>query len=427
MKKHPVQLLILFIIISLLLPACGPSGGGMAQSKLKRVVDPVVAPSEVPELVRGNSAFAFDLYQAVRTTEGNLVYSPYSLSLAFAMTYAGARGETASQMANVLNYTLPVDQFHPAFNALDLDLARRPDQVVNVAEAERFQLSIANSLWGEKNWHFLPEYLDLLAENYGAGLRLVDFEGDPDNTTSQINEWISDQTKKRIQNIIPAGVIDADTRLVLVNAIYFKALWETSFNAFLTSESSFNLLNGGTTPVQMMTYGYDETFAYASGTGWQAISLPYKGGMNEMVIIVPDAGTFETFEAGLNPEGYTEILAALKPRQVVLSMPKFKFETPYKLKDIFIQMGMKDAFDPGKADFSGIDGARDLFIGAVLHKAFIAVDEKGTEAAAATVLAMPATVPSGVELSIDRPFFFFIRDIPSGTILFMGRVLNPVE
>jgi serpin B len=399
----------------------------MAQSKLKRVADPVLAPSDMQELVAGNSAFAFDLYQAVRSTDGNLVYSPYSLSLAFAMAYAGARGETASQMAKVLNYTLPADQFHPAFNALDRDLARRPDQVVNVANDERFQLSIANSLWGEKNWHFLPEYLDLLAENYGAGLRLVDFEKNPDNAASQINEWVSDQTKKRIQKIIPPGVIDSDTRLVLVNAIYFKALWETSFNASLTSEGSFNLLNGKTANVQMMRFGYDETFAYAAGAGWQAISLPYKGGMNEMVVIVPDAGSFETFEAELNPEGYTEVLAALKPRQVILSMPKFKFETPYDLKDIFIQMGMSEAFDPGTADFSGIDGARDLFIGAVLHKAFIAVDEKGTEAAAATFIAMTATEPAGVNLTIDRPFFFFIRDIPSGTILFMGRVLNPAD
>jgi len=421
MRKTINLFFIAAIILALFLSACGP--GKVNKSRLSRVENPNAPASDLVQLVAGNTAFAFDLYQAVRASEGNLVYSPYSISLTFAMTYGGARGGTASQMAEVLHYTLPGDQFHPTFNALDL--ARRPDQAVNVAESERFQLNIANSLWGQKNWPFLPEYLDLLAENYGAGLRLADFMKASENAGKQINDWVSDQTKKRIQNIIPPGTVDPATRLVLANAIYFKAFWETRFDAYRTSEERFNLLNADMVAVQMMTIGYEETFAYAAGSGWQAISLPYKGGMNDLVVIVPDAGAFESFEAGLTAQPYNEILAALEPRQVLLSMPKFKFETQSGLNDILIQMGMRDAFDPTAADFSGMDGGRDIFISNVLHKAFIAVDEKGTEAAAATMVAMPASLPSGIILSIDRPLFFFIRDIPSGTILFMGRVLDP--
>jgi serpin B len=176
----------------------------------------------------------------------------------------------------------------------------------------------------------------------------------------------------------------------------------------------------------MMAIGHGLTFPYAAGDGWQAISLPYKGGMNEMVILVPDAGTFETFEAGLTADRYSEILSALEHQEVILSMPKYKFEVQYRLKDILFQMGMQDAFKRDLADFSGMDGQRDIFIGDVLHKAFIAVDEKGTEAAAATIIiGVGSAMPSGITLNIDHPFFFFIRDIPSGTILFMGRILDP--
>jgi len=429
MKKTLYVTFAALVITTLLLSACRPAGGNVDQSNLKRVANPDASSSAVQELVSGNDLFAFDLYQAVRVSGGNLVYSPYSISLAFAMAYGGARGETASQMAAALHYTLPADQFHPAFNALDLELAGRPNQATDVPEADRFQLSIANSLWGQKDFPFLSDYLDLLATNYGAGLRLVDFENAPESARQQINNWISDQTKKRIQNIIPPGAIDPTTRLVLANAIYFKALWEIEFNANDTSDEPFHLINGETVNVPMMSIGHPENFSYAAGSGWQAISLPYKGSLNEMVVIVPDAGTFDSFEAGLTAERYNEILAAMAPQLVALSMPKFTFETQYDLNDALAGLGMQDAFDPAAADFSGMDGKRDLSISDVLHKAFVAVDEKGTEAAAATVLvmvgsAMPA--PS-LELTIDRPFFFFIRDLPSGTILFMGRVLNPAE
>jgi serpin B len=425
MKKRLYFLFAAVIIPALLLSACGPVK--VAQSKLGRVSNPDVAASDLEQLIAGNTAFAFDLYQAVRPSNGNVVYSPYSISLAFAMTYGGARGGTATQMADVLHYTLSGEKFHPAFNALDLDLARRPDQATNVDAKERFQLSIANSLWGQDGWPFLPEYLDLLALNYGAGMRLVDFKNAPESARQQINKWVYDQTRGRIKDILPPGMIDPLTRLVLANAIYFKATWEYEFNANETSDEPFHLLDGETVSVPMMGMKTGKNFTYAAGDGWQAVSLPYKGGLTEMMVIVPDAGNFETFESTLTAERYNEILTAMQPQEVILSMPKFTFETQFGLKDILTGMGMQAAFDPNAADFSGIDGQRDLVISDAIHKAFIAVDEKGTEAAAATIviMGMGALPQQGIVLTIDRPFFFFIRDVPTGTILFMGRVVDP--
>jgi serpin B len=424
MNKRLYIVITAVFIPTLLFSACGP--GKVAQSTLKRVSNPDVTASDLAELVAGNTAFTFDLYQALHSLDGNLVYSPYSISLAFAMAYGGARSETASQMAEALHYSLPGEQFHPAFNALDLELASRPDQVVDVDKNERFQLSIANSLWGQDGWSFLPEYLDLLAANYGARMRLVDFENAPENARRQINDWVSDQTRRRIQDIIPSGMIDPTTRLVLANAIYFKATWEYKFDANATSDGPFYQLNGGSVNVPMLSTEQQKTLSYVAGDGWQAVALPYKGGLTGMVIIVPDAGNFETFESTLTAERYNEILAAMQVQEVILSMPKFTFETQFELKDILGGMGMVDAFDPNAADFSGIDGQNDLYISDAIHKAFVAVDEKGTEAAAATVVVMMTSLmPEGIELTIDRPFFFFIRDVPSGTILFLGRVVDP--
>ena len=424
MNKHLKVLFSALIIPVLILSACGP--GKVTMSGLERASNPDVASSDIEQLVTGNTAFAFDLYNAVRTLNGNIVYSPYSISLAFAMAYGGAKDVTAAQMAEVLHYTLPAEGFHAAFNALDLDLAGRPAEASGVDENERFQLDIANALWGQDGWSFLPEYLDLLAVNYGAGMRLVDFENDPEGVRRSINEWVSDQTRSRIKDIIPPGVIDTLTRLVLANAIYFKATWEYKFEANNTADRQFYLLNGDRISVPTMEFSHPVTFSYAAGDGWQAVGLPYLGGSTEMVIMVPDNGNFEAFESDLSAEDYGQILAVMEPQAVILSMPKFSFETQVGLRELLAGMGMQAAFDPVAADFSGIDGQRDLFISDAIHKAFIAVDEKGTEAAAATVVVMSTTsMPEGIVLTIDRPFFYVIRDTPTGTILFMGRVVDP--
>jgi serpin B len=423
MRKPLYLFFIAAIFPALLVSACS---GKLSESRLARIEKTQAPFKDIEQLINDNTAFAFELYQALQGSDGNLVYSPYSISLAFAMAYAGAGGETASQMADVLHYSLPPEQFHPAFNALDLDLSRRAGQGMPTDKKDRFELTIANALWGQAGWTFLPEYLDLLASNYGAGIRLVDFKKSPESARRQINDWVSDQTKKRIKDIIPVGMPDPRTRLVQANAIYFKATWMNEFDHAATQDAPFTLLGGETVKVSMMSQDHARTFRYASGDGWQAIALPYKGGLTEMDLIIPDKGAFEAVEV-LLPQLYHQIKMEYQPQEVALSMPKFNFTSPLGLKDKLTGMGMRDAFDRDLANFSGMDGKRDLYIGEALHKAFIAVDEKGTEAAAATVLvAMEAALmPEPISLTIDRPFFFFIRDVPAETILFMGRVVDP--
>ena len=417
--------IIAVIIPAILFISCG--SGEVAESKLERIVNPDVPPASVVELVDGNTAFAFDLYQAVRSTTGNLVYSPYSISLALAMTYGGARGNTATQMVNVMHYTLPDGQLHPAFNALDLDLAQRPGQVSSANKNDRFQLTIANSLWGQNGWPFLPEYLDLLAVNYGAGMNLVNFKKSPENARHQINNWVSDQTNDLIKDVIPEGAIDVKTRLVLVNAIYFKATWLVEFDPTSTREAPFTLLNGEQVNVSMMEGAYKTNYKYASGAGWQAITLPYFGDQADMMIILPDAGNFESFESTLTAERYDEIRSMMQWQMIELYMPKFTFETALGLKETLVEMGMQDAFDMDLANFAGMDGEQILYLDKVFHKALITVDEKGTEAAASTaaIVAPASLVTEWVTVTMDRPFFYMIRDIPTGTILFMGRVVDP--
>jgi len=425
MKRHLQIFFALAAIASLLLSACGPSGGEIAQSKLKRVTAPDAAPSDLSELVAGNNAFAFDMYRAARSSDDNLFYSPYSISLALAMAYAGARGETASQMADTLHFTLPSDRFHPAFNALDL--AQRPEQASDVSKKQRFELSIVNSMWGQKDWPFLPEFLDTIALNYGAGMRLVDYQTAPEPARKAINDWVSDETKGRIEDLIPQGVIDRLTRLVLVNAIYFKAAWEYPFEESLTEDGPFKLLDGSQVSVPMMSLDTPERLGYLDREDFQAVTLPYKGGLAEMVILLPDEGQFEAFEASLTAERFAGILSGIETQSVNLTVPKFSFTRDLSLNKILAGMGIKDAFDPALADFSGIDGSRDLYIQAALHKAFIAVDEAGTEAAASTAIVIGLTsLPiSEISIRIDRPFIFVIRDISTGSILFLGRVVNP--
>jgi serpin B len=393
----------------------------VAQSDKQREEAPQVSDETLNALVEGNTAFAFALYQALREEEGNLFYSPYSISAALAMTYAGAREETASQIQSALHF-LPPEQTHPAFNALDLNLTSRGE------EEQRdmvFELSIANSLWGQHDRPFQQEFLDTLAQHYGAGLRLVNFKENPEASRNAINQWVSDETNQKIENLIPSGGIDTLTRLVLANAIYFKANWDSPFREEATSEEDFHLLDGSTATVNMMKQ--TEEFRYAAGEGYQVVVLPYGYGM-EMIVIVPDAGTFAKFEPTLSGARFQEITSDFSMREVNLHMPKFTFETGVSLKTALSSLGLEQAFTQD-ANFSGMDGTRELSIGNVFHKAFIAVDEEGTEAAAATALTMSLTaaepVQEIIQLTIDRPFIFAIHDHETDSVLFVGRVLNP--
>jgi len=394
--------------------------GEIVRSEKQRVTSPDAPEADLAELVSGNSAFAFDLYQAIREGDGNLFYSPYSISLALAMTYAGARGETEQQMADTLQFTLPQDRLHPAFNTLDLELAGRGEG----AEGQDggFRLNIVNSIWGQDGYSFLPQFLDTLAENYGAGLRLLDFVKAPDESRGVINDWVSDETEGKIQDLLPQGSITSATVLVLTNAIYFNAAWEYPFEEELTHDGPFHLLDGSQVTVPMMEQR--EYFGYAEGEGYQAVELPYDGGELSMVIFLPEDGRFEEFVSALDGERVASILKDINPQEVHLTMPKFTYESGFRLKETLAGMGMPAAF--AAADFSGMDGTRHLFIDDVYHKAFVSVDEAGTEAAAATAVVVARAAPTPPkEVTVDRPFIFMIRDIETGAILFLGHVVNP--
>jgi len=421
--KKLFMLPLIAILLCTLVSCAQPVSSETLQSEKPRVTSPNVNKSDISTLVEGSSAFAFGLYQALKDTDSNLFYSPYSISLALAMTYAGARGETEQQMADTLHFTLPQNQLHPAFNSLDIELANRGEDAKG-KDGKGFRLNIVNAIWGQKGFEFLPEFLDTLSQNYGAGLRLLDFISAPEESRIKINKWVSDQTEDRIKDLIPPNAIDSLTRLVLTNAIYFNAAWLYPFAENATQNEEFNLLNGDKVIIPMMKQ--TEMLSYTEGNGYQAVELPYDGNELSMVLLVPGNGLFKTFESSLDAKQADAIIKDMEPRQVALTMPKFEFESELGLNKILAWMGMPVAFSEN-ADFSGMTGNRDLFISDVIHKAFISVDEAGTEAAAATAVIMQLTAMPAepIEVIVDRPFIFLIRDIETGTILFVGRTLNP--
>ncbi|MHB8085312.1 MAG: serpin family protein [Dehalococcoidia bacterium] len=425
MKMKLLSIIGLCIVLLGVLPACQPpvASGDVAISGKPRETIATVNQADLSALVNGNNQFAVGLYQILKNGEGNLFYSPYSISMALAMTYAGAKGTTAQQMADTLHFTLPQDSLHTTFNGLDQELASRGKGAKD-KEGNSFKLNIVNALWGQKGYQFLSQYLDLLAQDYGAGMRLLDYRTDPDGSRLTINKWVADQTKDKIQNLIPAGAIDTMTRLVLTNAIYFNAAWATAFEKAATQDGKFYLNDGSSVTVPMM--GQTEGLGYAEGSGYKAVELPYSGHELSMVILLPDSGTFSQFESALTAGKYSSIIQSLSSKQVALTMPRFKYDSQFSLNQALSTMGMPVAFT-GDADFSGMTGNRDLSISDVIHKAYVAVDESGTEAAAATAVVMRATsMPlSPTQVKVDHPFIFVIRDIQTGTVLFIGRVLNP--
>lgn len=416
-------LAFLSILMAVGLFGCVPKASALeATSDKPRDTSPQVSDESLNKLVEGNNAFALDLYRQLGS-DGNIFFSPYSLSQALAMAYAGAKGDTAAQMSAVLHFALSQEQLHPAFNRLALDLARR-GQGAQGKDGEGFRLQIANATWGQKDYKFLPGYLDTLAVNYGAGLRLVDFINATEQSRQTINQWVSEQTEGKIKDLIPQGSLNNLTRLVLTNAVYFNAAWLQPFDKSLTKQESFNLVDGRSVTVSMMSRS--APFQYYKGNDYQAVELPYDGREMSMVVIVPDEGKFERFAASFGTAELDTMINGLSTRQVMLSLPKFQFDSSFGLKKALSDMGMADAFT-GSADFSGIDGKRDLCIQDVLHKAYVSVDEAGTEAAAASavIVGLTAMPTDTVQMKVDRPFLFLIRDNITGSIIFIGRVLNP--
>ena len=410
-----------------------PATAGELRSDRDRDNSPPASRADLRELVRGNNDFAFDLYRALNDAEGNLFYSPFSISQALAMTFAGARGETERQMAETLQYRLPQSNLHPAFNSLDRALASRgkdPDPLGTLKEGEAKQyirLNIANAVWGQHGYGFLPDFLDVLAENYGAGMRPMDFAGAPEESRVRINDWVAEETGDKVKNLLRPRTIEPNTRLVLTNAIYFNASWHWPFDRRQTKVGPFHLEGGGSVDVPMMTETSDDFYGYARGDGYQAVDVPYSWGEMSMTVLLPDGGALAELEDSLNADLLDRIMDDIEIDYVTLTMPLFKFESEFSLVDTLAGMGMPDAFDL-RADFSGMTGTKALVISHVVHKAFVSVDERGTEAAAATagvgvLVALPGKDP--IQVTVDRPFIFLIRDTATGTVLFIGRVMNP--
>lgn len=384
----------------------------------------IVSAREVPLVVPSDSqAFSLALYDQLRSAEGNLFFSPYSINNAFLMTYVGARGDTAQQMRDVLRIIADDETLNQVFADYNAEIIANNNAVKDEYTSERI-LAVSNALWIQQDFALSPDYPATLTDFYNASITPLDFVNAPDEARQLINETIAEQTRQRILDLIPDGVIDAMTRLILTNAVYFKANWQ---NPFTPVESAlFNLLDGTVLDIPAMMA--DKRMGYYAENGVISVAIPYSGGGSQMVIVMPD--DWASYEAGVSENGLPDMLSAPNYVQVMLTMPKFEFESSFSLSDALINMGMTDAFNPDVADFSGMADA-DLFIQEALHKAFIAVDENGTEAAAATAVIIGVTsMPMPVEpivVNIDKPFLFYIQDTATGEILFMGRVLNPSE
>lgn len=377
---------------------------------------------DLQSLVRGNSAFALDMYHKVRNTEGNVFFSPYSISTAFAMTYAGARSATEKEMDGVFHFSLEPCQLHPSFSELQAHFQK-------LQENRPFRLNIANALWIQKEYELLQEFLELNQKYYGANLFNLDFRNDPEGSRSKINDWVKDKTEGKIQDLLPGGAIKKLTRLVLTNTIYFKAEWQNTFNAHNTKDQDFWITPEEKTKVQMMSQ--KDRFGYWENENLQILEMPYIRKDLSMVVFLPKKKDgLPNLESKLNTETLDNWISNLNQQQVNVFFPKFTTTQNIDLKKILKALGMVDAFTEN-ADFTGMEPKNELYITDALHKAFIDVDELGTEAAAATAASMgvtsirpPKVVP---EFRADHPFFFLIKDNQTESILFMGRLTSPAE
>jgi serpin B len=376
-------------------------------------------PQGIQEVVRAGNQFAFKLYsELVKTETGNIFYSPYSIFSALAMTYEGARGKTAEEMKTVFSF--------PESNVLRPNFAALYNRI-NEASKD-YELRTGNALWTQKDYPFLEDYLKIVEEYYGGKAAVLDFINKAEESRQTINTFIEEQTNHKIKDLIPPGVLDELTRLVLTNAVYFKGDWKIAFNESLTMEEDFWITSDRSIKVQMMHMKPNETmrFNYADAGDVQIIELPYKGEKISMLIILPK--NLEAAESSLTLEKLNEYKAKMKEEKLdEICLPKFELETKYFMRQTLSALGMPSAFS-GAADFSGMTGRRDLFISEVIHQAYVKVDEEGTEAAAATAVIMELTaIPETKVFRADHPFIFIIQENETGIVLFMGRVVNPTE
>jgi serpin B len=385
----------------------------------------------VRAVVRGDTDFAMDLYQRLRRSEqGNIVFGPYSISLAFAMQHAGARARTARQIERVLHFTLPTSRLDAAYAQLSLDLASR--------QRSQVTLSIANRLFGDRLLGDVPvpfrrSFLRELTRYFAAPMASVDFSSHPDAVRKLINAWVADQTAGRIRDLIPKDQLTKATVMVLVNAMYLDARWADTFLRQRTTDQRFERLDG--TRVRVPTMHQDETFPAAITDGYLAVELPYKGRELSMLLVMPTPGTFARFERSLDRSVLASVVRRLDDRYTILALPRFSIRTRLDLGTTLEAMGIKDAFDAHLADLTGMTTLEPgqipiLYIARVFHQAFVTVAEKGTEAGAATAIINEGAtggVEDYIRATFDHPFLWFIRDRSSGTILFRGRVVDPSD
>jgi len=443
MRHHMIVLLTTCLILSF--PACADDEVSTSETP---PAPPEKPTGEALELAKSNNTFAWDLYGRLSDAEGNLFFSPSSIHAALTMTLAGAHGETAEQMYEALALPMEVQnvlgrpgretQVHPEM----LPPARWPNEwlhggyanlLANLAAPEDggYELQVANALWGQEGYPWRDDFLTLLKSSYSAGLEQVDFAGDTEAPRQAINTWVEAQTNEKIKDLLAKGTLGPLTKLVLTNAIYFKGKWDQPFKAEHTHDEPFHLTADKTVDVPMMHQ--NKRFAYTETELAQLLSLPYGGKDVSMVVVLPKAvDGLAAVEQDVIANGLDEPLSQLRKTKVNVALPKFQMTWDQELSKVLVAMGMTDAFDSSKADFSGMsDQARQdqLHIGLVVHKAFVGVDEEGTEAAAATAVAVRTTaMPSPPkEFRADHPFLFVIRHDKTGAILFVGRVANPAD
>lgn len=408
-------------VLALAVPSAAPALAGAVAVRPAASPAASASDADLDALVRGNTAFALDLYRVLAREPGNLFCSPLSISTALAMTYAGARTETEAEMAAALHFGLPQERLHPAFAGLEERLAG-PGAEGGLA------LRTANGLWLERSFPFLEPYLGLVKAHYGAEFRAADFVGAAEEARQEINAWTEGRTEGRIRDLVPPDAVNPATVLVLVNAIYFKAAWTDQFDAAGTSDAPFHVTPERDAMVPMMNR--TGTLAYGESELAQIVEVPYGGGGMSMVVVLPRAPDgLAALEAALTAERLEAWVSALGDRRVALSLPRFRIEQSFSLNDALAALGMRRAF--ADADFSGMVAGGGVFISEVLHKAFVDVDEQGTEAAAATaVIMMKASIgapEAPVVFRADHPFLFLVRDRATGSILFLGRVVDPPE
>lgn len=398
------------------------------------VDDSATTQDGMASVVNANNKFAFDLYSQYKSNDGNVFFSPYSISSALAMTYEGAKGNTAEEIAKVFYFLSDESVMRNGYKSV-YDLINNPNQ--------NFKLSTANALWIQKDFSLLKDYTDLIKQYYGGEAKNLDFITETEKSRQTINDYIEEQTNDKIKDLIPGGMLDSMTRLVLTNAIYFKGTWQWEFDKSDTSEQNFFITPENSVKTQMMFMDPEKArFNYADTGKLQILELPYKGDKLSMLILLPKQGQSYDFETGemitfdntlddieLSIGKLNEYKSQMKETKMDrIYLPKFEFDTKYFMKEILINLGINDAFDIISADFSGITGDKDLYIGDVIHQAFVAVDEKGTEAAAATAVIMKTTASMSTNIfRADHPFIFLIQDKETGLILFMGRMNDPSE